>query len=57
MANQCEHEHRCFDCGAPYICWNPECMSLAGDVLGLCSRCSYYVWVKSKNVEEVGICQ
>lgn len=44
MSNLCGHEHFCVNCGQPYLCDHPECMTLPG-LQGACQRCSYlYGW-------------
>jgi len=48
MANQCGHEHTCVECGKPYKCENPECMTLPG-AQGACGSCSYlHGWARAK---------
>lgn len=48
MANQCNHEHQCFECGKPFTCDAPECQTLTGRQR-LCMRCSYlYGWAQRR---------
>ena len=52
MANTCQHEHLCFECGKPHMCDFPECIELRG-LQRLCQRCSYlYGWAQSKDKKQ-----
>ena len=55
--NQCSHFHICYDCNKEYTCFSPECMNLPLGRFMLCDRCSYQVWVRTQNIEEIGVCQ
>lgn len=48
--NNIQHPHFCFECTVNYVCYDPECQSLAGQVQKLCARCSYlHGWASAKD--------